>query len=73
MLKLNKAKILKIDPSDEAAKDETRRILKRHFRDELKGLDEIIENDDRSSAMAIADSLDQLPFDELKKGNSWEK
>ena len=66
-------KILKIDPSDEAAKDETRRILKRHFRDELKGLDEIIENDDRSSAMAIADRLDQLPFDELKKGNSWEK
>jgi len=66
-------KILKIDPTDEAAKDETKRILKRHFRDELKDLDEIVENEDRLSAMAIADRLDQLPFDELKKGKSWEK
>ena len=66
-------KILKIDPTDEAAKDETRRILKRHFREELKELDEIVESGDKLNAMAVADRLDQLPFDELKKGESWDK
>ena len=66
-------KILKIDPTDEAAKDETRRILRRHFRDEIKELDEIVQSEDKSNAMAVVDRLDQLPFDELKKGESWEK
>ena len=29
--------------------------------------------EDKSNAMAVVDRLDQLPFDELKKGESWEK
>ena len=66
-------RILKVNPSDEAAKDETKRILRRYFRNEIKELDELVVSDDRLSAMAIVDRLDQLPFDDLKKGKSWEK
>ncbi|MFL2477983.1 MAG: hypothetical protein ACJ0K4_00365 [Verrucomicrobiales bacterium] len=66
-------RILKVDPSDEAAKDETKRILRRYFRNEIKELDELVISEDRLSAMAIADRLDQLPFDDLKKGKSWDK
>ncbi|MEE2808182.1 MAG: hypothetical protein VYB73_02625 [Verrucomicrobiota bacterium] len=65
-------RILKVDPSDEAAKDETKRILRRYFRNEIKELDELVISDDRLSAMAIVDRLDQLPFDDLKKGKSWD-
>ena len=65
-------RILKVDPSDEAAKDETKRILRRYFRTEIKELDELVISDDRLSAMAIVDRLDQLPFDDLKKGKSWD-
>jgi hypothetical protein len=66
-------RILKVNPSDEAAKDETKRILRRYFRNEIKELDELVVSEDRLSAMAIVDRLDQLPFDDLKKGKSWNK
>ena len=66
-------RILKVNPSDEAAKDETKRILRRYFRNEIKELDELVVSEDRLSAMAIVDRLDQLPFDDLKKGKSWDK
>ena len=66
-------RILKVNPSDEAAKDETKRILRRYFRNEIKELDELVISEDRLSAMAIVDRLDQLPFDDLKKGKSWDK
>jgi len=32
----------------------------------------LVISDDRLSAMAIVDRLDQLPFDDLKKGKSWD-
>jgi hypothetical protein len=66
-------RILKAEPSDQAARDEVNRILRRDFREKLAEMDELVECEDRPAAIVLADGLDKMPFADLKKGRSWDK
>ncbi len=65
-------RILKLDPSDRSARDEANRILRRHFREQKVKLQELVDAGDQDKALELADQLDRLPFDKLKKGRAWE-
>jgi hypothetical protein len=64
-------RILKLDPSDRSARDEANRILRRYFREQKIELEKLVNAGDQDKALELADGLDRLPFDGLKKGSAW--
>ena len=65
-------RILKLDPSDRSARDEANRILRRYFREQKTELEKLVDAGEQDKALELADGLDRLPFDKLKKGRAWE-
>ena len=65
-------RILKLDPSDRSARDEVNRILRRYFREQKRELDKLVDAGEREKALELADGLDRLPYDKLKKGRAWD-
>ncbi len=65
-------RILKVNGSDKEARDESNRILRRHFRKKLVELEKLVDEGDQSGAVRLAATLEDLPFDDLKTGEAWE-
>ncbi|MED5586027.1 MAG: hypothetical protein VYB61_06695 [Verrucomicrobiota bacterium] len=65
-------RILKLDPSDRSARDEVNRILRRYFREKKVELGKLVDAGEQEEALELADGLDRLPYDKLKKGRAWD-
>ncbi|MCP4847753.1 MAG: hypothetical protein GY899_07400 [Verrucomicrobiaceae bacterium] len=65
-------RIIKLDPSDRSALDENNRIMRRYFREQKTELEKLVDAGEQDKALELADGLDRLPFDKLKRGRAWE-